>query len=68
VVCEKVLQLHWAFVDEDGEIHDEWDSDDEQWGYATPKAVALTIEIGEEGHSRTYHAGFALATAREPRR
>jgi len=68
VVCEKVLRLDWAFVDEEGEIHDEWDSDDEQWGYATPKAVALTIEIGEEEHGQTYHALFALAMAREARR
>jgi hypothetical protein len=68
VICENVRRLRWAFVDEEGEIHDEWDSDDEQWGYATPKAVALMMEIGEEGHSRTYHARFALATAREARR
>lgn len=68
VICENVLRLEWSFIDDQGEVHDEWDSDEEQWKFATPRAVQLAIEIGEEGNSRTYHARFVLATAREARR
>ena len=52
VVCENVLRLRWIFFDDRGEAQDEWDSDSEDGYYATPRAVELTIEVGEQDAGR----------------
>ena len=68
VVCENVLRLRWTFVDDQGDTHDEWDSDDDKWHWATPRAVELMIEVGQEDAGRVYRIRVAPAVVREARR
>jgi hypothetical protein len=68
VICENVLSLRWTLVDDQGQAHDEWDSDDDRWRHATPRAVALTIEVGPETAGRVYHARVAPVMVREGQR
>ena len=39
------------YDDEDGEPHETWDSESRQIKYATPRAVQVRLEIGDESNS-----------------
>ncbi len=67
VVCENVKSLQFAFIDDEGKAHEEWDSDDGQWEYATPAAVEIQLEIAAEGGGRVYQTRIAPAMTRPPR-
>lgn len=50
VLCENVESFVLTYVDEDGQTQQTWDSDSEQFRYATPRAVIIEISIqGENG-------------------
>jgi len=45
VLCEHVASLRFIYVDAEGEVHDGWDSESEDYGYTTPRAVGIKLEI-----------------------
>jgi len=50
VISEQVASFVLTYVDEDGQTHQEWDSDSDRFRYATPRAVIIEISIeGENG-------------------
>lgn len=44
-----VKTLTLTYYDEDAEEHEEWNSDSDESGYATPSAVKLRMDIEDEG-------------------
>jgi type II secretion system protein J len=68
VVCENVRRLRLRFIDEKGEAHDQWDSDDSQWYYATPRAVEILLEIEGESPAQGYYTRIAPVMKRAARR
>ena len=68
VVCENVRRLWLRFIDEKGEAHDQWDSDDSQWYYATPRAVEILLEIEGDSPAQGYYTRIAPVMKRAARR
>ena len=68
VVCENVRRLRLRFIDEEGEAHDQWDSDDRQWYYATPRAVEILLEIEGDSPAQGYYTRIAPVMKRAARR
>lgn len=51
ILCEKLKSLQFRYVDADGEVHEDWDSDSKERDYATPRAVEIKLEIGDPSGS-----------------
>ena len=45
VLCNRVKSLSYTFLDEDGEGHEDWDSEDASSNWATPIAVAVELVL-----------------------
>jgi general secretion pathway protein J len=44
-LCEYVKSLAFTYLDAEGSDNDVWDSESDEYNYATPKAVAIKLEI-----------------------
>ena len=51
VLCTDVKSLTFKFYDQDETAYDLWDSDDEDFGYSTPKAIDINLELDESSGS-----------------
>jgi general secretion pathway protein J len=51
VLCTDVKSLTFKYYDQDGTAYDFWDSDDEDYGYSTPKAIDINLELAESSDS-----------------
>ena len=51
VLCTNVKSLTFKYYDQDGAAYDLWDSDDEDFGYSTPKAIDINLELAESSGS-----------------
>ena len=66
ILCEKVKSLVFTYVDEEGDTHQEWDSESEGDGYATPKGVQILLEVGDaESESFFFDTMVTLPVVRE---
>jgi general secretion pathway protein J len=65
VLCEKLKSLRFRYYDAAGEIHDQWDSDTADFDNATPRAVEIKLEIGDESGSVSLGTLVALPTYRD---
>ena len=45
VLCENLKSLTFTYYDREGSEYDLWDSDAEDFGYATPSAIGITLEL-----------------------
>lgn len=48
VLCEKLKTLVFTYYDNEGMAYDTWDSESKDVAYATPKAINILLEVGEE--------------------
>jgi general secretion pathway protein J len=48
ILCERVAKISFVFVDNEGRPHDTWDSESPMFGYATPRAVEIVLEIAPD--------------------
>ena len=46
ILCENVTALIFTFIDDEGEEADTWDSDAEEFSYATPRTIRIQLRIG----------------------
>jgi len=49
ILCEFVRGLSFTYFDQEGNDYDRWDSDSEDLGHATPRAVGIVLEVGGSG-------------------
>jgi type II secretion system protein J len=63
MVCQRVKALRFSFFDHEDAVHDQWDSDDRRWHYATPRAVEIRLEV-QDGPA--YLVRVALPVDRGP--
>jgi general secretion pathway protein J len=47
VLCTNVKSLTFKYYDQDGTAYDLWDSDDEDFGYSTPKSIDIHLELAD---------------------
>jgi len=65
ILCKHVKSLSYKFYDKDGTEFDIWDSDSDEFGYATPVAVAIKLELANKTASHTFDTMVALPITRE---
>jgi general secretion pathway protein J len=65
VLCKYVKSLAFKFYNQDGTESDVWDSDSEEFGYATPKAIAIRLELANNASSQMFETMVALPIFRE---
>jgi len=52
MLCRYVRSVSFAYYDADGETYETWDSEDESFELATPKAIGIQIEFGKGEETR----------------
>ncbi len=65
VLCENLRSFKLRYYDQDGEEYDDWDSDSEEFGFATPSAVSITFVIGDESDETIFDTMMTFPVSRE---
>ena len=65
VLCPDVKSLTLKYYDQDGTAYDLWDSDDEDFGYSTPKAIDITLELAKSSDSLWFKTMVTLPVYRK---
>jgi general secretion pathway protein J len=64
VLCQHVKSLAFKYYDAEGEAFEAWNSDEDEYDYATPTAIGIELEIGNESESYTFETTVRLAVQR----
>lgn len=66
VLCEDVTEFSLTFYDEEGNTHEEWNSESDRFRYATPRMVAVKLRIEREGaYGHDFFSRIPLPVSRE---
>jgi general secretion pathway protein J len=65
VLSKYVKSLAFKFYDPEGLEYDVWDSDSDEFGYATPKAIAVRLELANKSATQTFETRVLLPMLRE---
>lgn len=65
VLCKYVKSLSFKFLDRDGMEFDTWDSDSDAFGYATPVAIAVKLELAKNAETHIFETMVSLPILRE---
>ena len=65
VLCENLRSFKLRYSGPDGEEYDTWDSDSEEFGFATPGAVSISIVIGDESDETAFETMVTLPVYRK---
>jgi general secretion pathway protein J len=65
VLCQHVKSLAFKYFDAEGQESEEWNSDAADYDHATPKAIGIQLEIGNESNSYTFETTVLLAAHRQ---
>ncbi|MBT8331451.1 MAG: prepilin-type N-terminal cleavage/methylation domain-containing protein [Deltaproteobacteria bacterium] len=65
ILCKYVKSLSFKFYDTDGIEFDVWDSDSDEFGYATPTAIAVKLELAKNAEVHTFETMVSLPLIRE---
>jgi len=65
VLCQHVKSLAFKYFDTEGQESEEWNSDTDDYDHATPTAIGIQLEIGNESNSYTFETTVGLAVHRE---
>ncbi len=65
ILSEHVKSLAFKYYDSEGTEFEEWNSDSDEYGYATPTAIGIQLEIGDESVSYNFETTVRFAVNRE---
>lgn len=65
ILCEYIKSLQFKFYDHEATAHDEWDSESDEFRYATPSAIEILLEIEQGGNSALFTTMVMLPVVRE---
>jgi len=65
VLCIYLKSLVLMYLDAEDSESDEWDSDSDEYGHATPAAVRIQLEVGNETTSYDFETTIRLAVRRQ---
>ena len=68
VLCRDLKSLTFKYYDDDGTEYDRWNSDSEDFGYSTPRAIDIRIELAEGSGSLTIDTMVDLPVYREKKK
>jgi general secretion pathway protein J len=64
-LCEDVKAFKITYLNQDEDEEDHWDSEDDSFKYATPRAVKIRLEVGDNDYSVKLETTVALPIFRE---
>ena len=65
VICENVKIFEMIFIDQEGNTHEDWDSDSSDYDFATPFAVRIKLVIGNDEQSNSFATTIVLPVFRK---
>ena len=65
ILCRHVKSLAFKYYDAEGEESEEWNSDTDDYDHATPTAIGIQLEIGNESESYAFETTVRLAVHRD---
>jgi len=65
ILCENVRSLEFSFIDSEGEEGKTWDSDSNDFDYATPRAIRIKLTLGTGENPHTFETMIVLPQYRE---
>ncbi|MFC1814938.1 prepilin-type N-terminal cleavage/methylation domain-containing protein [Thermodesulfobacteriota bacterium] len=65
ILCENLKSLTFIYFDAEGTEHEHWNSEDDDFKYATPRAVTIKLELGDNLSSTVFETKVALPVYRE---
>ena len=65
VVASDISSMDFKFMDKDGTLRDEWNSELSETGYGSPRAVYVSITVGEE--EKQFETAIILPVMRLPK-
>ena len=66
ILCDNLKSLTFTYIDIDGIELDTWNSDSADVDYATPRAIRIKMEIGDEENYQTFETTVLPFLYREP--
>ena len=67
LLCRDIDSFTVELVDSEGKTHPRWNSDNNEFGYATPRAVRIAVAIGRPPDVHKFETTVKLPVFREPR-
>lgn len=64
ILCTQVRSFTLTFYDKAGQSFDTWDSESDANDFATPVAIGIRLELGEEQHSQVFTTRVPLSVVR----
>ena len=64
VVCEQVREFRLTFYDQEGDELEEWDTEEYDLEFGTPRAIGIKLTIGDEESSFVFSTQVALPVHR----
>ena len=68
ILCKNIMALAFNYFDKEGEKHDSWDSESDEFDYATPGAVHISLLIGNEESSHKFETTIMLPVYRDEKK
>jgi general secretion pathway protein J len=65
VLCKNLIGFKLLYYDEEGAEYESWDSDSDEFGYATPRAIQITLTFGVESEALVLETMAFLPVFRE---
>jgi general secretion pathway protein J len=65
VICERVTLFALLYVDAEGETYEDWNSDSEDKGFATPRAIQVHLVTGEGAEAFHFSTRIRLSVFRK---
>ena len=59
-LCEQVREFTLTYFDVNGKEYEEWDSEDDDVEYGTPRAVKIKLALGDESAPDVFTTEIAL--------
>jgi general secretion pathway protein J len=64
-LCEYVKSLAFSYIDAEGSDNENWDSESDEFNYATPRAVAIKLEIEVNNSTHAFETLVQLPIYRQ---
>ncbi len=65
ILCEQLKSLVFTFYDDEEKETNDWNSESDEFGYGTPVAIGIQLEIGDDESSSLYKTMVKLPLSRK---
>jgi general secretion pathway protein J len=64
VMCEQLLSFKLTYFDKEGREFEDWNSEDDDYDYSTPRAIRIELKLGSEENSYEFRTAVTLPAFR----